>query len=214
MEDEWMLAEIEEIFGKPTRMCLFSEDEESYNIFRQSIIDAPAYSYDRAKLPFDDGVKITLKVKQIHLDLLYDVSYTLFRQIINPLINYKRIFSENRKYPTIHLFRLYVKDVCNAYGYYDYTANHFYIKKGSMFAKGASIVSSSAASSATRNRMIAKSCTDMESYYIVDDDFKCRTATSAASILMGKVSHYSYWLDENRKGLVDIYPSRFTNKKK
>ena len=109
---------------------------------------------------------------------------------------------------------MYVKDVCNAYGYYDYTANHFYIKKGSMFAKGASIVSSSAASSATRNRMIAKSCTDMGSYYIVDDDFKCRTATSAASILMGKVSHYSYWLDENRKGLADIYPSRFTNKKK
>ena len=146
MEDEWMLAEIEEIFGKPTRMCLFSEDEGSYNIFRQSIIDAPAYSYDRAKLPFDDGVKITLKVKQIHLDLLNDISYTLFRQIVNPLINYKRIFSENRKYSTIHLFRLYVKDVCNAYGYYDYTANHFYIKKGSMFAKVASIVFSSAAS--------------------------------------------------------------------
>ena len=214
MEDEWMLAEIEEIFGKPTRMCLFSEDEESYNIFRQSIIDAPAYSYDRAKLPFDDGVKITLKVKQIHLDLLNDVSYTLFRQIVNPLINYKRIFSENRKYSTIHLFRLYVKDVCNAYGYYDYTANHFYIKKGSMFAKGASIVFSGAASSATRKRMIVKSCTDMGSYYIVDDDFKCRTATSAASILMGKVSHYSYWLDENRKGLADIYPLIFTNKKK
>jgi hypothetical protein len=83
-----------------------------------------------------------------------------------------------------------------------------------MFAKVASIVFSGAASSATRNRMIAKSCTDMGSYYIVDDDFKCRTATSAASILMGKVSHYSYWLDENRKGLADIYPSRFTNKKK
>ena len=33
-----MLAEIERIFGKPTRMCLFAEDEESYNIFRQSII--------------------------------------------------------------------------------------------------------------------------------------------------------------------------------
>ena len=58
MEDKWMLAEIEEIFGKPTRMCLFSEDEESYNIFRQSIIDAPTYSYDRTKYPFDDNVKV------------------------------------------------------------------------------------------------------------------------------------------------------------
>ncbi len=214
MEDEWMLAETDKIFGKPTRMCLFCEDEESYNIFRQSIINAPSYSYDRAKLPFDDGVRITLKVKQIHLDLLYDVSYTLFHQIINPLLHYKSRFSENRKDSSIHLFRLYVKDVCNAYGYYDYTANHFYIKKGSMFAKGESIVFSGAASTATRNRMIAKSCTDMGTYYIVNDDFKCRTATSAASIIMGKVSHYSYWLDENRRGLADIFPSRFTNKKK
>ena len=214
MEDEWMLAEIEEIFGKPTRMCLFSEDEESYNIFRQSIIDAPAYSYDRAKLPFDDGVKITLKVKQIHLNILDNLSCIVFHQIINPLLNYKYLFFENKKNSAVHIFRLYAKGICNAFGYYDYAGNHFYIKKGSMFAKGASIVSSSAASSATRNRMIAKSCTDMGSYYIVDDDFKCRTATSAASILMGKVSHYSYMLDENRKGLADIYPSRFTDKKK
>ena len=214
MEDEWMLAEIERIFGKPTRMCLFAEDEESYNIFRQSIIDAPAYSYDRTKCPFDDDVKITLKVKQIHLNILDNLSCIVFHQIINPLLNYKYLFFENKKNSAVHIFRLYAKGICNAFGYYDYAANHFYIKKGSMFAKETSIVYSSAASSATRNRLIVKSCTDVDSYYIVDEDFKCRTATSAASVLMGKVSHYSYWKDENWKGLADIYPSRFSNKKK
>ena len=54
MEDELMLAEIEKIFGKPTRMSLFYEDEESYNVFRQSIIDAPLCFYDNTMLPFTD----------------------------------------------------------------------------------------------------------------------------------------------------------------
>ena len=172
------------------------------------------YSYDRTKCPFDDDVKITLKVKQIHLNILDNLSCTVFHQIINPLLNYKYLFFENKKNSAVHIFRLYAKGICNAFGYYDYAANHFYIKKGSMFAKETNIVYSSAASSATRNRLIVKSCTDVDGYYIVDEDFKCRTATSAASVLMGKVSHYSYWKDENWKGLADIYPSRFSNKKK
>ena len=212
MEDELMLAEIEKIFGKPTKMCLFSEDEESYRVFRQTIIDSPTYSYDKLIYPFDDNVKVTLKAKKYHLGILHNLSSVLFQQIIKPLILHKMIFDEDNN-DSKHIFRLFIKDVCNALGYYDYKANHFYIKKGSKFAK-TSIIYSAAASSATRIRMIEKSCTDMGDYYIVDDDFKCRTATSAASILMGKVSHYSYWVDGNGKGLMDIYPSRFTNKKK
>ena len=207
-----MLVEIEKIFGKPTRMCLFSEEEESYRAFRQSIIDSPAYSYDKSIYPFDDNVKVTLKAKQYHLDILHNVSSVLFQQIIRPLILHKMIFNEDNN-DSKHIFRLFIKNVCNALGYYDYTANNFYIKKGSKFAK-TSIIYSAAASSATRIRMIEKSCTDMGDYYIVDNDFKCRTATSAASVLMGKVSHYSYWIDVDGLGLKDIYPLRFANKKK
>ncbi len=214
MKDELMLSEINKIFGKPTRMCLFSEDEESYNVFRQLIIDAPSYSYDKTKYLFDDNVKVTLKAKKIHLDVLNSIKSILFQQLIDPLLHCKMQLNENNRDSQIHFFKLYLKDVCNAIGYYDYTANHFYIKKGSMFAKSTSELYSAAASSATRNRMIIKSCTDLGDYYLVDNDFKCRTATSAASILMGKVSHYSYWVDGDGKGLMDIYPSRFINKKK
>lgn len=214
MEDELMLTEIEKIFGKPTRMCLFSEDEESYKMFRQLIIDAPTYSFDKTTFPFDDEVKVTLKAKKIHLNILNSIRCIIFHQVINPLLKYKTILNESKKNSSIHLFRLYVKDVCNAFGYYDYSANHFYIMKGSTISKGTSIVYSPAASSATRNRMISKFCLDMGNHYIVDNDFKCRTATSAASILMGKVSHYSFWIDGSGKGLADIYPSRFINKKK
>jgi hypothetical protein len=42
----------EKVFGKPTKWSLFSEDEEAYEAFRQTIIDAPNYVYDKGKLPF------------------------------------------------------------------------------------------------------------------------------------------------------------------
>ena len=74
MEDELMLAEIEKIFGKPTKMCLFSEDEESYRVFRQTIIDSPTYSYDKLIYPFDDNVKVTLMAKKYHLGILHNLS--------------------------------------------------------------------------------------------------------------------------------------------
>ena len=47
----------EKVFGKPTKWSLFSEDEEEYEAFRQTIIDAPSYVYDKDKLPFT-GVKV------------------------------------------------------------------------------------------------------------------------------------------------------------
>ena len=47
----------EKVFGKPTKWSLFSEDEEAYEAFRQTIIDAPNYVYDKKKLPFT-GVKV------------------------------------------------------------------------------------------------------------------------------------------------------------
>ncbi len=47
----------EKVFGKPTKWSLFSEDEEAYEAFRQTIIDAPSYVYDKDKLPFT-GVKV------------------------------------------------------------------------------------------------------------------------------------------------------------
>lgn len=47
----------EKVFGKPTKWSLFSEDEEAYEAFRQTVIDAPNYVYDKEKLPFT-GVKV------------------------------------------------------------------------------------------------------------------------------------------------------------
>ena len=81
--------------------------------------------------------------------------------------------------------------------------------KGSVFTKNFGKSFSTSNSGTTRKRMIENSCTDMGKYYIVNNDFRCRTATSAASILMGKVSHYTYWIDDNGRSLADIFPTRF-----
>lgn len=50
------MEDYEKVFGKPTKWSLFSEDEEAYEAFRQTIIDAPHSVYDKNKLPFT-GIK-------------------------------------------------------------------------------------------------------------------------------------------------------------
>ena len=55
--DALLSEDYEKVFGKPTKWSLFSEDEEAYEAFRQTIIKAPNYVYNKEKLPFT-GVKV------------------------------------------------------------------------------------------------------------------------------------------------------------
>ena len=204
------LAEIEKIFGKPTKMSLFADEEIAYNLLRQFIIDAPSCTYDKTKLPFDDIKIVCLQAgieEKTHLE--DKVSGLLFERIHNPLLSYAKRKDDVKIICDKHIFKLEKVGVCKAYGYYDFSANHFYIMKGSMFVKTYGKSYSASSSGATRKQMIKKVCTDMGDYYILNDDFKCRTATFAASVLMGKVSHYSYWLDDEGRCLADVFPTRF-----
>lgn len=204
------LGEIEKIFGAPTTMSLFTDEEIAYNLLRQSIIDAPSCTYNKAKLPFDDIEIVYFQPKlEENIHLVDKMSGVLFEQIINPLLSYAKRKDGVKTICDKHIFKLEKGGICKACGYYDFSANHFYIMKGSMFVKTYGKAYSASSSGATRKRMIEKSCTDMGKYYFVNNDFKCRTATSAASILMGKVSHYSYWLDDEGRCLADVFPTRF-----
>ena len=207
MEDELLLAEIEKIFGKPTRMSLFHEDEESYNVFRQSIMDAPLFIYDKTILPFTD-IRMGYSQQEKNIRISDDISNLLFETIINPLLSHVNNNVEKTTNGK-HTFKLEKEGICKAYGYYDFSSNYFYIMKGSVFTKNFGKSFSASNSGTTRKRMIENSCTDMGNCYIVNNDFRCRTATSAASILMGKVSHYTYWIDDNGRSLADIFPTRF-----
>ncbi|WP_291528515.1 DUF4357 domain-containing protein [Bacteroides sp. UBA939] len=305
------LSDIEKILGKPTKMFLFTDEEESYANLRQSIFNAPHDSYDKAKLPFDgvqlmkyelhvlkqyseqkkeEGkllfyIKSREKGKTVFASGYYDEQRNLFVLLAHSIVN-RTIYSdqlqelhsdiakqhalyekstlkqdlscktasiaasyalgkkvdftewkslsgkslaESYEYfrlPNIrdleakkanthkkgeqHIFKLENPHICKACGYYDEETNHFYIMKGSMFSKAVSEKYAASTSWDTRKHLVEKSCTDMGKYYLVDNDFKCRTATAAASILMGKISYYASWVDNEGNHLNDIYPDHFT----
>ena len=98
----------EKVFGKPTKWSLFSEDEEDYEAFRQTIIDSPHYVYDKNKLPFT-GVKV--------------YGYDLYLL---------KLYSDKKKAEGKKLF--YIKDETPglakvlAFGYFDYRKESFYFR--------------------------------------------------------------------------------------
>lgn len=105
----------EKVFGKPTKWSLFSEDEEAYEAFRQTIIDAPNYVYDKKKLPFS-GVKV--------------YGYDLYLL---------KLYSDKKKAEGKKLF--YIKDETLglakvlAFGYFDYRKESFYLMANSLIRK-------------------------------------------------------------------------------
>ena len=105
----------EKVFGKPTKWSLFSEDEEAYEAFRQTIIDSPHYVYDKRKLPFS-GVKV--------------YGYDLYLL---------KLYSDKKKAEGKKLF--YIKDETPglakvlAFGYFDYRKETFYLMANSLIRK-------------------------------------------------------------------------------
>ena len=105
----------EKVFGKPTKWSLFSEDEEAYEAFRQTIIDAPNYVYDKGKLPFT-GVKI--------------YNYDLYLL---------KLYIDKHKATGKELF--YIKDETPglakvlAFGYFDTKKHSFYLMAHSLIRK-------------------------------------------------------------------------------
>ncbi len=112
-----------------------------------------------------------------------------------------------------HIFQISVKGVCRASGYYDPIKGHFYILKDSFLALKADPEYEKSASGIARNRMLASVCTSNAHYYIVSKDTKCRSASAAASYVLGKDSSYIEWEDEKGNGLHDFFPERFYRKK-
>lgn len=112
-----------------------------------------------------------------------------------------------------HIFHIFVKGICKARGYFDAEKGHFFILKDSFLALNADPDYEKSASGMARGRMLASVCTRNAHFYIVNKDTKCRSASAAASYVLGKNSSYVEWEDENGKGLKDFFPERFYRKK-
>lgn len=112
-----------------------------------------------------------------------------------------------------HIFMIFVKGVCKASGYFDPEKGHFFILKDSLLALNVEREYEKSASGLARNRMIATACTRIDSFYKVNKDTKCRSASAAACYVLGKNSSYIEWEDTDGKGLHDFFPERFYRKK-
>lgn len=193
----------EKVFGKPTKWSLFSEDEEAYEAFRQTIIDSPHYVYDKSKLPFA-GVKV--------------YGYDLY--LLKLSVDQKK--AEGKK-----LF--YIKDETPglakvlAFGYY--SNNTFYLMANSIirkteFQKQMKKISSLywqihelQADSVIRKCDIEAKSTQSQSEqlelfypegYRIIQDIEC-SASIAAAYVLGHEADYTRWKGMDGKSLAEVY---------
>lgn len=111
------------------------------------------------------------------------------------------------------IFTISIEGVCKASGYFDMGTGYFFIMKGSLLALKPGKDYEKSASGMARNRMLAASCTCIGGFYVVNKDTKCRSASAAASYVLGRASSYIEWEDIKGNGLKDYFPERFYRKK-
>lgn len=108
-----------------------------------------------------------------------------------------------------HVFSIKIPAKCNVNGYHDEEANRFVILKGSTFDKAVDAEFDETPLGASRRRFIEAACVLRDWYYEVTKDTKCKSASAAASYVLGRQSTYTMWKDSNGKYLKDFYPTRY-----
>lgn len=196
----------EKVFGKPTKWSLFSEDEEAYEAFRQTIIDSPHYEYDKDKLPFA-GVKV--------------YGYDLY--LLKLTIDQKK--AEGKK-----LF--YIKDETPglakvlAFGYFNKNSQLFYLLANSLIRKTdfqqkmkkdsslywpvyrlqakSEIRKCDADAKDEQGRALQLELFQPEGYRMIED-VDC-SASLAAAYALGQEADFTKWKGMDGKTLAETYP--------
>ena len=172
-------------------------DDDSYQEFRQSIINAPIFPFDKKKLPFED-----IKLGKSTLDFDVKLEFQFLMHSLMP----------RTSYPNRHLFYLYKGGICRAYGYFVSSTNYFVICEGSLVSSSVDSRYEETTSGKARVRFIREACEAFPNYYRVKKDAKCISATAAASYVLGRTARYTDWKDENGELLSKIFPKHFINK--
>lgn len=180
MDIEEYKSEYERIFGEPTRMSLFADDEESYKTFRQSIINAPREKYDpKMKLPFE-GIKL----------LNYDI-YILKNKAHEAMAQGKLLY--------------YIKDLADkecpifGIGYYISDKNLFYLLAHSIIKR-----------TTYTDSLMKNEDNDFVNQFgyegkYLSNDIACRSASLAASYVLGEKASYTRWIPMKTKPLAENY---------
>lgn len=112
-----------------------------------------------------------------------------------------------------HIVFIRENGVCDATGYHDPVTGHFYILKNSKIALCVDDEFAETPVGKARERLISSNCKEVDGYFVVQKDSKCRNATAAASYTLGKAATYVEWECEDGRALKDFYPDRFYRKK-
>ena len=191
----------EKVFGKPTKWSLFSEDEEAYEAFRQTVIDAPNYVYDKEKLPFT-GVKV--------------YNYDLYLL---------KLYIDKHKATGKELF--YIKDetpgLANvlAFGYFNTKSHSFYLMAYSLIRKTEfqdKMKKSKALSWPViklKSNSVIRKCETKEQQdlqlelfhpegYRLTQDVEC-SASLAAAYALGQEADFTKWKSMKGKTLAQVY---------
>lgn len=169
-------------------------DDDSYQEFRQSIINAPVFSYDKNKLPFED---IKLRNHELDIDIRLE-----FQFLLHSLL-------PETTYADKHLFYLYKPGICRAYGYYIPSSKYFVVCEGSLVSNYIDTKYEDTNFGNAHARFIDKACKKYPNYYRVHKDAVCKSPTAAASYVLGRVSKYTNWKDVNGNVISHFYPDHF-----
>lgn len=174
MEDSY---EYESVLGKSTKSSLFSDDEDAYEAFRQSIINSHRLEYDKTKLHFT-GIKI--------------YGYDLYLL---------KLYTDGKKEQGKKLF--YINEEAQgmskvlAFGYFDYTKKSFCLLANSIIRKTA-FTERMLKNTSLKNQL------PIFDGNRISKDVVC-SASIAACWALGRESDYTAWRNTSRKTLSDTY---------
>ena len=205
-EDGWNVnEEYEKIFGASKHINLFDTDEE-YEQLRQYIIDQPYVMYVSESLPFE-GVELTTR-KEIIKPRRERIKKTII-EVVQAAEKDPTIEKHMPEEPSRHLFFIKEIGVCDASGYYNEEKKYFYICKGSLVSYDTDLFYMVTDTERARQNFINKICKEVNGYYKVIRDAKCRSAAAAASYVLGYQDDFTRWKDSEGKTLSDVYPERY-----
>lgn len=194
--------EYEKIFGESKRVNLFDTEEE-YLELRQFIISAPNLPYLIDGLPFE-GIRVVVN-KEKRIQNLKQTNKIVAKDELAHLLSSLLNFS-NFKNSGKHLFYIKEVGICNASGYYDEEKRYFYICKDSLVSYETDLFYMASDKDRLRLNFLNKICREENGYFRVIRDAKCRSASAAASYVLGRQSDFISWKDGQGKTLSDIYP--------
>lgn len=206
-----------ELFGEPQFMMFV---DESYEDFRQQIINLPYCNFESNFLPFEGISLRPTKESSVNPSLpnnkSSDISNNTFCLLLDLFKEHERVKKGiaiasliSSLYPIQlqqkHVFYLNSPNCCRAYGYYNEMTQEFIILKGSLVSRNVGTTYAIAPRGALRNQFIKKYCKGLKDYYVVHTDTVCKSATMAASFVLGRVGSIKRWIDKNGKSLSEVY---------